>query len=239
MATTPDHVTMAVQVRGPVRTEVLMGREFRVVSAVLVKSKVLNNNLGRTFLPAEEVTQRWADSANGAPVIIDHPSMRGRPVSARDPDILNASGVGFLFRARAQNGQIGADVFFDASRVNDVPALSTILNRLDAGQRTEGSTGFPLRSLENTPGAFNGEPFDVVMRPGGFDHFAVFADEQKGACSVLDGCGLGVNHAGPCDGETAVEETTEAENVGRFEQAMRVVMAFLSGAKAPEPETPG
>ena len=196
-------VEIAVQAFGPGRTEQLMGREYRVFPAVLVRNQVLQNNLGRTYLPPEEITPEWAAGLNGAPVIVDHPSKMGQPVSAKDPEILNARGIGFLFNGQAGSGEDGilevrADVWLEAGRSADVKELDVILAKLDRNESPEISTGFPLRGLEETPGAHNGKEYDRVLRPGGWDHLAVFADAKKGACSVKDGCRLNVNHEGPC-----------------------------------------
>ena len=199
-----DHfVEIAVQAFGPGRTEQLMGREYRVFPAVLVRNQVLQNNLGRTYLPPEEITPEWAAGLNGAPVIVDHPSKMGQPVSAKDPEILNARGIGFLFNGQAGPGSDGvlevrADVWLEAARAAEVKELDVILAKLDRNESPEISTGFPLRGLEETPGAHNGKEYDRVLRPGGWDHLAVFADTKRGACSVKDGCRLNVNHEGPC-----------------------------------------
>lgn len=187
-----QHIQVATNLRGPVRTETFQGREYVVVPAVLVKAKVLMNNLGRTYLPPEAITPGWADLVNGAPVVTDHP--RGR--SARTPDVLNQLGVGFTFNARAQNGALKADVYLDPARVADVPDLAVILEKLEAGEHVEGSTGFPV-AIEETSGVVNGAAYDRVIHPTGFDHYATFA-EQIGACSVEDGCGLAQNRAEGC-----------------------------------------
>ena len=197
-------VEIAVQAFGPGRTEQLMGREYRVFPAVLVRNQVLQNNLGRTYLPPEEITPEWAAGLNGAPVIVDHPSKMGQPVSAKDPEILNARGIGFLFNGQAGPGSDGvlevrADVWLEAARAAEVKELDVILAKLDRNESPEISTGFPLRGLEETPGAHNGKEYDRVLRPGGWDHLAVFADTKRGACSVKDGCRLNVNHEGSCN----------------------------------------
>ena len=219
-----SHVTLAVQAIGPVREESFMGRAHKVVPATLVKSQVLHNNLGRTFLPPDAITQSWADAANMAPVLIDHPTRRGQPVSARDPEILNARGAGFLFRTRADNGELKADVFLDAARTSDVPELAAILARLEKGEKTELSTGFPVE-ISEVKGAHNGQEYDRILRPMGFDHLAIFAD-TLGACSVSDGCGLGVNHKGPCEDAMADGDAGEINPQSKLAQAIESVVAL-------------
>lgn len=197
-------IEVATNLVGPVRREEYMGREHIVVSAVLVKSKVLHNNLGRTYLPPEDITPEWAETANGAPVVVDHPHS-----SARTPDVMNALGVGVLHRARVQDGALKADVFIDPSRESAVKGLDVILARLEKGEKVEGSTGFPV-GIDPTPGAINGKDYDVVIHPLGFDHYATFA-EKIGACSVEDGCGLAQNAENGCGCTPKEDPTVENE----------------------------
>lgn len=189
-----ERITLAGNLSGPAKTETLMGREYQVVPAVLVRSQVLNNNLGATYLPPDAITDSWAQAANMAPVVVgDHPRSRGVAVSARDTSVLNARGAGFLFRTRADGDALKADVFLDASRSSDVEGLADVLASVNAGGRVELSTGFPV-AIEEQPGVHNGKAYNRVVRPVGFDHLAVFdGDDLKGACSVDDGCGLGAN----------------------------------------------
>lgn len=199
-----DRTWLTANQTGTARRETLEGREHVVVPATLVQEQVLNNNLGKTFLPADEITDTWADIANHAPVLVDHPRQRGRPVSAKDPTVLNAQGVGRLFNVRAEDGKLKGDVFLDPSRRDDIEALDAVLERVESGYPVELSTSFPVRESEDRQGVHNGETFEKVIRPGGFDHLAVFVDKE-GACSVEDGCGLGIN----CD---CGEHTMDADN---------------------------
>jgi hypothetical protein len=184
------HVTLAVQSAGPVRTEELMGRPYRVFPAVLVREQVLHNNLGHTFLPAEEI-RASVEAWNGIPVVIRHPQSRGVPVSARSPEVLNARGAGFLFRARYEDAALHADVFLDMERAADIPDTGDVINRVDSGDVGELSTGFGT-TVENVKGTWDGQAFDLILRALQPDHLALLPDEV-GACSVADGCGLGVN----------------------------------------------
>ena len=230
----PTRIEFAVQAIGAGHDEVFMGRPHRVFPATLVRSQVLSNNLGRTFLPEDAFTPEWAASWNDAPVLTLHPEKRGHPVSARDPDILNASGIGRLLRVRAENGTLRGDVFIDSERASAVPDLKVILGKLDRNETAELSTGFPV-SVEETAGVHNGRDYDRVIRPiGAGDHLAVFA-EQTGACSVKDGCGLGVNHAGDC---AAMGEGDVADpQPGRLKLLADQVLAFLKKNNAiPTPE---
>jgi len=106
------------------RTEKLQGRDHLVAPAVLVQGQILHNNLGVTFLPPEEITDKWAEEWNGAPVVVhDHPTSRGVSISARTPEILDQRGVGFVFHARVErNGvtQLKAEVWLDIERASKV-----------------------------------------------------------------------------------------------------------------------
>src|SRR5690606_8872490 len=105
-------------------------------------------------------------------------------------------GVGFLFNARVDGTAVKADVYLDEARSEDVPDLAVILEKIESGETPELSTGFPVQVMHQQ-GELDGRAYDLVTTPAGFDHRAVFA-EKIGACSVGDGCGLGVNHEGPC-----------------------------------------
>jgi hypothetical protein len=190
----------ATLVGNAARTKTLMGKEYRVVPAVLLRSQVLNNNLGRTFVPAQYFTDVWAEMWNGVPVVTkNHPQARGQSISARQPGILEQYGAGQVFNAAVRNvtgnPELTAQVWLDVDRADDVPELKEILKRLNNGETVELSTGFPVRVTAQT-GVHNGEQYDAVLEPFGADHLAIFAD-KTGACSVSDGCGLGVNQSEP------------------------------------------
>lgn len=190
-----EHITLNAVLDGKPRTEQVMGRDYAVFPAVLVRSQVLNNNLGVTFLPADEI-KATVGAWNGVPVTIGHPLKDGAPISARDPDVLNAFGVGQLFRARFEDDALKADVFVDLARTGGIDGADAVVTGIHSGQVGEISTGFGT-VLDRVEGSHNGERYDAVMRNVQPDHLALLVG-QKGACSVSDGCGLGVNCADGC-----------------------------------------
>lgn len=199
-----QQVTLAVQVVGPVVEKTLMGRPHRIFPVVLVREQVLHNNIGRTYLPADEIAAS-VDAWNGMPIVIRHPSKRGMPVSARDPDVLNTRGAGQVFNARYEDGTLKGDAWIDMTLAEAMPETGDVVNRVDAGEIGEVSTGFGTMA-ERTPGEFDGRAYDLILRSLRPDHLALLPDET-GACSVKDGCGLGVNCS--CGGHEAENDATE------------------------------
>jgi len=191
------------------RKQQFLGRQFRVVPAVLVRAQVLHNNLGTTYLPAEEITEDWAALWNGIPVLVGpHPSMRGVASSGRTPEIWNERGVGWIFGAKADNDKDGVrrltgEVWLDESRAGSVKGFDVILDSLDRGKHVELSTGFPTQS-DAAMGVHNGETYELVLHPAGADHL-IISTEMTGACAVADGCGLGANEER--------KKSMEAENI--------------------------
>jgi hypothetical protein len=213
----PFFLTLRAAAAAPARTAAFMGRQFRVVPAVLVRSQVLNNNLGRTFLPANEITDDWADAWNGIPVLVGpHPSSRGVPQSGRRPELLNERGAGWIFAARAEQGpdgtrRLAGEVWLDIGRAPAVQGLQAVLDAITAGRPVELSTGFATQP-EQRPGALDGMAYDWVLHPTNADHL-VISVEMTGACSVSDGCGLGVNCKGGCGCMEHQDANGEALNV--------------------------
>lgn len=224
---------VAANIDGVVRKEMLQGREYYVVPAVLVQDQVLHNNLGSTYLPAFEITDEWAQKWNMAPVVVHgHPMLQGIPVSARSPEILESNGVGFVFKAyRAENNgvvQLKAEVWLEAARADAIAELKTILERLSSNQRVELSTGF-VSQIEEKTGIHNGEQYTLVLRPDGADHLAIFTD-KTGACSLDDGCGLGVNNKP----EVVVDDLTPCEKKTLMQKVLDMAEKVLGTAKPAE-----
>jgi len=181
--------TLSVNLAGKTRTETLHGREYLVVPMSLIVPGVLNGSKGPLFYPEDEIKKN-PDNWNGMPIVVDHPTRNGQPVSARSPEVLEQSQVGTVFNASV-NGKLTAEGWFDVERTETVD--SRILNKLKREEPVELSTGLFTTNLPAEPNAvFNNTTYTSIATNYRPDHLAVFVD-KVGACSLNDGCGVLVN----------------------------------------------
>jgi len=151
---------------------------------------VLNGSRGPLFYPPEQVGKDpsiW----NGVPIVVKHPYIDGRPVSAREPSILSRQGIGMVHRAKFDNGKLRAEGWFDVENTKRIEPR--IYQALESGTPIELSTGLFTQNVEAPEGShYNGVPYTHIATNYQADHLAVFVDET-GACSLNDGCGVLIN----------------------------------------------
>lgn len=189
---------------GKTRRATLNGRQYLVAPATLIVPGVLTGSKGDLFYPLDEI-RRNASDWNGMPIVGYHPTINGQNVSARSPDILAKQGLGYVYNTTA-NDKLAADMWFDVQSVDafdkTLPHDARIMPRLLAGKPIELSTGL---YTDNTPAAnganHNGKPYTHIARNYRPDHLAVLPD-QRGACSINDGCGVLINKCGNCKDES-------------------------------------
>lgn len=172
-----------------VRRALLHGRPHLVAPARLIVPGVLAGSLGPLLYAAGEVA-KTVTAWNHVPLLVNHPPRPGQ--SGRDPEVLEAQGVGVLLNARlGPAGELDGEAWFDEARLRAVDVR--VLNALAAGRPLEVSTGLYLDRAEAPPGsAHNGVAYTHVASNYRPDHLAVLPD-AVGACSRKDGCGLLVN----------------------------------------------
>lgn len=192
----------------PERAE-LMGLEGWKVPTTALREQVLSNNVGEMFVDRKTIAAS-ADRWNMMPITLGHPTERGQPKSGRSEDVLNERAVGFLLNAEEVDGELKADAFFPDNMLNRHGVEEDVIGTVKGGQPVPVSTGFGGHFAEEE-GTHDGTSFNVRARTVEPDHFAVLLDGE-GACSTEDGCGLGVNHSGPCDTEDDMNDA-DAENV--------------------------
>lgn len=167
------------------------GREYVVAPVSMLKEGVLNGSDGPLFYPRSEIAKNvgmW----NDIPLVINHPTDEyGNPISASDERQHLVKNVGFLRNDRVKNDRRIADAWFD------VKALKRhhpdVLNRLLKHEPIELSTGL-FTDKTPVPGGttWNGTEYTKIASNYRADHLAILPD-NRGACSLKDGCGVLVN----------------------------------------------
>lgn len=167
------------------------GKKHLVVPMSMIVPGVLRGSKGSLFYPKEEVEKNH-EAWNGMPITVYHPTVDGRNVSAQTEGILDRQGIGTVMRATA-NGKLKAEAWIDIDKANKVD--SRIVDSIRRGNPVEISTGlFTDNSPAPTGSEHNGRPYNAIARNYRPDHLAILPD-QRGACSLMDGCGLGVNQS--------------------------------------------
>lgn len=184
---------IAVNRTGKVRRATLNGRDHVVVPMTMLVPGVLAGSKGALYYPPDELA-RTADSWNGMPVVVNHPQQDGHHVSARTPEVMDRFGIGTVYnaRVRAKDGALRGDAYLDV--VETQRKYPDLLAKIESGTVNELSTGLFTNNRLAENGAVDpkGRSYTHVALNHRPDHLAVLTDEP-GACSVRDGCGLGVN----------------------------------------------
>lgn len=185
MTESQNYISLVSNLVGLVRNETLEGRPYLAVPMVMIKEGVLNGSDGPILYTSEElakVPQVW----NTKPVVVQHPTLNGKSLSACDPDVLEKYRVGMIMNTSWDGQRLKAEAWLEPSRLEAVD--SRVLNAVQNGEMMEVSTGlFP--EIELKPGVFKGRHYKGVVRNLRPDHLAILPD-SIGACSIADGAGL-------------------------------------------------
>ena len=176
------------------------GKVWLVVKGVAIVEGVLNNS----FVAMEQFGA-FLNDWNGVPVVIRHPQQNGGTAKTPHPDVPL---VGYFYNAQldTQGRKMFGEFWIERDRLIAAPDGLAIFNDLKAGKALEVSTGYFASKIEQR-GNFNGRNYVNVQTNVHPDHIAILPD-QKGACSLMDGCGINRNSADPatvhsCDGCSA------------------------------------
>lgn len=132
------------------------------------------------------------ESRNNRPVVMGHPQDEfGNYVSANDPEILAKYCFGHMFNAQFLDGKVKCEIWLDPIRAEQVGQDAVrVIERLQAGETVEVSEGdYVLSDIEE--GEFEGKKYGAIWVACWSDHLATLREDQKGACSVNDGCMAG------------------------------------------------
>jgi hypothetical protein len=178
---------ITANIAGKTRREIFNGREHIVAPLSLIVPGVLNGSNGPLFYPHEELSKE-PTAWNHIPIVLYHPTAEGKPISARNSEVLNKSQLGIVLHA-SMNGKLTAEGWFDVDYTKS--RAPSVFNSLEQGKPVELSTGLMTDTIPEH-GEHKGVKYTAVARNYRPDHLAILPD-QVGACSIKDGCGVFVN----------------------------------------------
>ena len=180
-----QYQTLTTNLVGMVRNEILEGRNYLAVPMVMMVEGVLNGSDGPLFYPSEElakVPQVW----NMKPVVVRHPTMNGKSLSACEPAIIENHKVGIIMNTSFDGRRLKAEAWLEPDRLQAVEPQ--VKEAVEKGRMMEVSTGL-FTENENKAGTFKGASYKAIARNLRPDHLAILPD-SVGACSIADGAGL-------------------------------------------------
>jgi len=174
-----------------VRNDSMEGRPYKVVPMVMLVEGVHAGSNGPLFYPKAELAKTPA-VWNHKPIVVYHPTMNGRGISACDPDVLTKNKIGVIMNTTCDKmGRLKAEAWIEETRADAVDPR--IMEAVNNQKMMECSTGV-FTDNEYDPGEFEGEAYDYIARNYRPDHLAVLPD-IKGACSMEKGAGFIRNQA--------------------------------------------
>ena len=169
------------------RYDEMEGREYVVCPMVMLTEGVHRGSNGPLYYPKGELSKTPA-VWNYKPVVVYHPTMNGKPISACDKDVIERQKVGLIMNTTwdKAKGKLRAEAWLEKERLDAVD--ERILEAVENETMMEVSTGV-FTDNERTSGEWNGEKYEEIARNYRADHLALLPD-LKGACSIEDGAGL-------------------------------------------------
>jgi len=183
---TLTQVTTTIVLNSPqYRERILDGETFWIVPGVILRADTVMNG---ALVPVEEMELDFI--WNGRPVTLYHPDgWEGANVPAPNVPV-----VGNFFNAEwdAENQRVKGEFWLKVDKLRKSDVGRDVMLNIEKGNPLNVSTGY-YAEFELQEGEVKGKHYSVIHRNLRPDHIAILLAET-GACSLSDGCGLGVNH---------------------------------------------
>lgn len=196
------------------RYDMLEGRQHLVVPTVMMVEGVHKGSGGPIYYSEQEL-QRNVNMWDHKPVVVYHPEINGKGVTACSQTILNTQKIGVMLNTSFKDGKLTTESWIDVERANAVD--KRVVEAINNKSVTEVSTGVYADATYDA-GEWNGEAYDAVASNLSGDHLAVLPD-QIGACSTKDGAGLLRNQA-------QQETANGTDSLRRYNSDFRRVLAL-------------
>lgn len=164
------------------------GRDVIVVPSATMPDDVIMNKVKYS---AAEIKKSY-HTLERTPAPLNHPTVNGKFVSARDPEGINQGWIGaWNENVRQDKGKVYLDKVIDVEIANQSVNGKRVLEAIEKGKPVHTSTGL-LAYMEDVT---NAKDHDRVATDIEFDHDAILLD-FAGAATPEQGVGLFVNSGG-------------------------------------------
>lgn len=181
------NVTRVLNTKGA-KKEKRNGRDVYVVPSATMPDDIIMN---KVKYPAEEIKKAY-HTLERTPAPLDHPTVNGKFVSARDPEGINKGWIGaWNENVRQEKGKVYLDKIIDIEIANQSDRGKRVLEAIEKGKPVHTSTGL-LAHMEEVK---DGKDHTMVAHDIEFDHDAILLD-FVGAATPEQGVGLFVNSDG-------------------------------------------
>lgn len=181
-----------------IRTAEISGVEHTVVPCIALCQGVLwpANAPGPELALAEEFG-RIPVSWDGRPVVMNHPNVDGKPVSAGSISVQEEFGIGVINNTILDGDKLKMELWINSAKVESLGGIAeeTVERLLNSDQTVEVSTGL-FTVNEAVEGTYEGDEYTAIWRNIVPDHLALLSEGTIGACSVKGGCGAPRVNAG-------------------------------------------
>tara|TARA_R110002020_G_scaffold376130_3_gene587294 strand:+ start:19079 stop:20461 length:1383 start_codon:yes stop_codon:yes gene_type:complete len=192
--------SLTVNLNGKVRKTRSKGINYLVAPVRMIVPGVLNGSDGPILYTAKEnrkSVRKW----NGVPLTDAHPKNGQDFVLA---DKAPHTHMGEVRNSGTDGEDLIAEAWFQVTKTKKVN--NRIFAALTQGKKIELSTGLGMVREPAEEGAvFNGKPYTSIATNYQPDHLAILID-QKGACSLDDGCGVFNNDESDSNEETVLND---------------------------------
>lgn len=166
------------------------GRDVIVVPSATMPNDIVMN---RIKFPAAEIKKSY-HTLERTPAPLNHPTVNGKFVSARDPEGINQGWIGAWnenVRYDEKVGKVYLDKVIDVEIANQSANGKRVLEAIEKGKVVHTSTGL----LAHMTAVKDDENVDFTAKDLEFDHDAILLD-FSGAATPEQGVGLFVNSSG-------------------------------------------
>lgn len=171
-----------------VRYDELDGRKVLVVPSVMMTEGVHNGSAGPVYYSSDDL-KKSVPAWNMKPVVVYHPNINGKSVSACDKTIVEKQMIGVLMNTSFDESsqKLKSELWLYEDKLLAVD--KRIHDAIMENKMMEVSTGLFTDDIPIENGEWNGEKYNVQAVNYRPDHLAVLPD-QVGACSIKDGAGM-------------------------------------------------